>query len=88
MLSDPDTAALASIRAALMDVTLQVQTAQAKLDTGGPVDMAGMDRQVSMLCRQALALPPPIARETLPDLQALRGVMDTLIETLARHQRR
>jgi hypothetical protein len=87
MFSDPDTA-LASIRTALADVTQQIQTARAMLETGRSVDMTGMDLRVGTLCQKALALPPPLARETLPDLEALRGAMDILIDALARRPTR
>jgi hypothetical protein len=60
-----------------------LQDAQAALDQGRTIDLAGLDARIAALCGQALALPPALARQTLPDLIALRDSADGLIETLA-----
>ena len=84
MLTDPDTNPLVSVRHSLADIMQVIQSAHVQMTAGRSIDLAGMDRRVGALCAQALALPPPMARETLPDLQGLREAMDGLIDQLRR----
>ncbi len=84
MLTEYDTHDLASVRTCLEDVRTDLRTAQALLDAGRAVDLTGMDGRMAALCAQALGLPPPLARQTLPDLLALRDTVEVLVETLGR----
>lgn len=83
MLTERDIADLGSVRASMEDVRTRLHTAQARLDCGHPVDLAGMDVTMGAVCTQALTLPPPLARQTLPDLMALRDAVESLINALA-----
>jgi hypothetical protein len=80
MLTEQD--ALAAVRASLEDVREAVRTAQHRLDAGFTVDLTGMDARMAALCAQALDLPPPQARATVPDLMAVRDSIDGLIAML------
>jgi hypothetical protein len=84
MLIDPDTTSQAetAVRAALEAVRTDLHDARAALDHGRAINLAGIDGRIAALCAQALGLPPPLARRTLPDLLALRDSADRLIESL------
>ena len=84
MLTEYDTNALTTLRSSFEEVGNAVRSAQSLLHEGGSVDLAGMDTRIERLCTRALDLPPPLARATLPDLMDLRGIVETLIESLTR----
>jgi hypothetical protein len=88
MLTDFDAHAFATLRSSLGDVLHAVRAAELLLEGGGAVDLAGMDSRIELLCTQALDLPPPMARATLPDLIGLRSSVETLIEALTRRSAR
>jgi hypothetical protein len=83
MLTAHDTDELTAVRSSLVDVRTAVRSAETLLQDGQAVDLTGMDARIEWVCRQALDLPPPYARATLPDLMDLRDTVDALIETLA-----
>lgn len=59
-----------------------VTVARALVDAGVRVDLAGLDREVSDLCADAIALPRPLGRELIGPLSRLRDEISALEQTL------
>jgi hypothetical protein len=56
------------------------------VEQGTPLEMDGLDVWVSRVCDGAVALPGPLARRLLPQLDAVVAGMDALSASLARQQ--
>jgi hypothetical protein len=68
-----------ALAAALVD-------ARDAVEQGTPLEMDGLDVWVSRVCDGAVALPGPLARRLLPQLDAVVAGMDALSASLARQQ--
>lgn len=60
--------------------------ARAAVEQGTPLEMDGLDLWVGRVCEGATALPPPLARQLLPQLDAIVAGMDGLSLALSRQQ--
>ncbi len=68
-----------ALAAALVD-------AREAVEQGTPLEMDGLDVWVSRVCEGATALPGPLARRLLPQLDAVVAGMDALSASLSRQQ--
>ena len=55
-----------------------ISDAEGSVRTGKIVDMAGLDRDVTVICQQAATLPPGQAAEIQPDMADLIGRLERL----------
>ncbi len=76
-------AALQSMAGALDRI---LRLAGALVQAGRPVELAGLDRQVGLLCAQSLDLEPPSGQDIRLSLIALRQQLENLAAGMARHQ--
>jgi hypothetical protein len=65
------------------ELTKTVALARALVQSGRAIDLAGLDRQIGLLCAKSLDLPPDEGRRIRPWLVALSGSMEALSRTLA-----
>lgn len=63
-----------------------LEDACAAVDQGTPLEMDGLDVWVGRVCEGATALPPPLARSLLPQLDSVVAGMDALSQALSRQQ--
>lgn len=63
-----------------------LEDARAAVEQGTPLEMDGLDVWVGRVCDGATALPPPLARRLLPQLDAVVAGMDALSAALSRQQ--
>jgi hypothetical protein len=63
-------------------VVTTIRLSRALIDTGRPVDLAGLDRIVGLLCAKALDLQPEQGRELVPELSAMLREIDGLSAAL------
>lgn len=59
-----------------------VRLSRAFASSNRPVDLAGLDSGIGLLCAKALDLPPDRGRQLRPRLVALRQEMDELSHAL------
>src|SRR6476469_6006414 len=76
-------ASVAAVRALSDELTNIVGVARALVEAGRDVDLAGLDRQVGLLCARTLDLPPDEGRSLRPRLIALSGTVETLLRAMA-----
>ena len=62
------------------------EDARVAVEQGTPLEMDGLDGWVGRVCDGATALPPPLARRLLPQLDAVVAGMDALSAALSRQQ--
>lgn len=63
-----------------------LEDARVAVEQGTPLEMDGLDVWVGRVCDGATALPPPLARRLLPQLDAVVAGMDALSAALSRQQ--
>lgn len=63
-----------------------LEDARVAVEQGTPLEMDGLDVWVGRVCDGATALPPPLARRLLPQLDAVVAGMDALSAALTRQQ--
>ena len=80
--SDGD-ASVEAVRALSDELTNIVGVARALVEAGRDVDLAGLDRQVGLLCAKTLDLPPDEGRRLRPRLIALSATVETLLRAMA-----
>ncbi len=68
----------ASLRSFLEDLQNAIAVARTLVESGHAVDLTGFDRQVGLLCAQALDLPPEQGRDLRDDLRELLASVDAL----------
>jgi len=76
-------ASVAAVRALSDELTNIVGVARALVEGGRTVDLAGLDRQVGLLCAKTLDLPPDEGRRLRPRLIALSATVETLLRAMA-----
>lgn len=77
----PDTP-IERVRAAVVALRRTAALARAFAEAGRPIDLAGLDGQVGLVCARALDLPPEEGREMRAELRAVLGEIDALADTL------
>ncbi len=77
----PDTP-LERTRAGACALRRTAALARAFAEAGRPIDLAGLDGQVGLVCARALDLPPDEGREVRAELRALLTEIDTLAGSL------
>ncbi len=73
---------LTSLRSFLEDLSNTISIARTLVRDGHQVDLAGFDRQVGLLCANALDLPPEQGRAVRPDMEELLHSVDALAACL------
>jgi hypothetical protein len=73
----------AAVRELAEDLTRQVALACSQAEADEAIDLAGLDRQVGLLCAKSLDLPPDEGRRVRPRLIALSGLIEALSRVLA-----
>lgn len=76
-------ASVAAVRALSDELTNIVGVARALVESGRNIDLAGLDRQVGLLCAKTLDLPPDEGRRLRPRLIALSATVETLLRAMA-----
>jgi hypothetical protein len=76
-------ASVTAVRALSDELTNIVGVARALVEAGRDVDLAGLDRQVGLLCAKTLDLPPDEGRRLRPRLIALSATVETLLRAMA-----
>ena len=77
----PDTP-IERVRVGVASLRRTASLARALAEAGRPVDLAGLDGQVGLVCARALDLPPEEGRLMRDELQALLSELDALAATL------
>jgi len=77
----PDTP-IERVRAGACALRRTAALARAFAEAGRPIDLAGLDGQVGLVCARALDLPPEEGREMRAELRALLAEIDALADTL------
>jgi hypothetical protein len=80
--ADPD-AHLGSLRSFIEDLEIEIAITRTLVEAGHDVDLAGFERQIGLLCAQALDLPPDQGRAVRQDLVDLLEEVNTLACELA-----
>ncbi len=70
------------VRAGAASLRRTTALARALAEAGRPIDLAGLDGQVGLVCARALDLPPDEGRAMRGDLQALLAEVDALANSL------
>lgn len=81
-----DTHEFETLRQEAEALVAALEDARAAVEQGTPLEMDGLDVWVGRVCDGATALPPPLARRLLPQLDAVVAGMDGLSAALARQQ--
>ena len=79
---DFDAAATRAVLAMGEGLARTICIARALVENGRPVDLAGLDRGVGLLCAKALDLPAEAGRSVRPSLLTLLGEVDGLTAAL------
>jgi hypothetical protein len=74
-----------AVRALADELTKMVGVACALIEADRAVDLAGLDRDIGLLCAKSLDLPPDEGRAVRPRLIALLGSAEALVRVLATH---
>jgi hypothetical protein len=77
----PDTP-IERVRAGVAALRRTASLARALAQAGRPIDLAGLDGQVGLVCARALDLPPEEGRLMRGELQALLSEVDALAASL------
>ena len=80
----PNFMPLADLRAFADGVMQTVGVAQAMVEAGRAVELAGLEDQIGLLCAKALDLPPAEGRAICLDLAGLLARVDALLAALQR----
>lgn len=83
MAADPQHAPLQALLSFLEDMHNTVTIVRRLVEDGRPVDLAGLDRQIGLLCAKALDLPAEQGRGLRPGLIDLLAEVDTVAAALA-----
>ncbi len=70
------------VRAGAAALRRTTALARALAEAGRPIDLAGLDGQIGLVCARALDLPPEEGRVMRRDLQALLAEVDALANSL------
>lgn len=81
-----DDGELLALRQDAEALTAALADARQAVEQGTPLEMDGLDAWVGALCAGATALPPRLAKQLLPQLDAVVSGMDALSAALARQQ--
>ncbi len=73
---------LGQISAFIQDLASQVAVADGRARQGQPIDLAGFDARLGLLCAQVLDLPPDQGRSIRAALAGLRDGIEQLTATL------
>ncbi len=79
---DPPSSAIDPVRAIGVNLGHMLRMTRALIAGGRRVDIAGLERQVGLLCARSLDLPPDDGRELRPMLIGLLTDLDALYTTL------
>jgi hypothetical protein len=80
--SSPRTTPLGSARDLAQGISGTLRMARALAEAGRPIDLAGLDDPVGLLCAKSLDLPPAQGRQMRVLLIALRQEIDVLSAVL------
>ncbi|MBV8616822.1 MAG: hypothetical protein JOY66_24040 [Acetobacteraceae bacterium] len=80
-LAFPDTP-IERLRTGVAALRRTASLARALAESGRPIDLAGLDGQVGLVCARALDLPPEEGRLVRGELQALLSEVDALAASL------
>jgi len=78
-----DNRALAVVQEMVNDVLATVRVARSLAQTERAIDLAGLDRDVGLLCARALDLPEQLGRRIGPQLRTLHNEIEALSLLLA-----
>lgn len=69
---------VAAVQSMIHGIGQMLRIAGALVQAGRNIDLAGIDRQIGLLCAKALDLPTPDGRQFRPQLIGLRDEIDAL----------
>ncbi|MCQ4160219.1 hypothetical protein NON00_09795 [Roseomonas sp. GC11] len=77
---------LQAVQASAESLRSTLAVAQALVHSGRQIDMAGLEREVAVLCAAALALPRACRGEARQALRAVQAGLEMLLTTLPGRQ--